>query len=114
MSRKKHYDEASVVRAITRKASVSVTNRGGIKVIEVLKGALDCGCGTWGKIDYLCKCHNYRQIFVNAHTHISKPKVFVKEKEVTVGSNKTEKREKKVNMAAMAKNAMKKVNNNKK
>ena len=54
MSRKKHYDEASVVRSIERKASVSVTNNGGIKVIEVLKGATDCGCGTWGKIDYLC------------------------------------------------------------
>lgn len=108
MSRKKHYDEASVVRSIERKASVSVTNNGGIKVIEVLKGATDCGCGTWGKIDYLCKCHNYRQIFVNAHSSISRKKTNIKEKEPVVGSNKTEKREKKLNMAAMAKNAMKK------
>ena len=113
MSRKKHYDEASVVRSIERKASVVVTNNGGIKVIEVLKGATDCGCGTWGKIDYLCRCHNYRQIFVNQHSRIGKPKFNSKEKEITVGSNKTEKREKKLNMATMSKNAMKKASNKK-
>ena len=113
MSRKKHYDEASVVRSIERKASVAVTNNGGIKVIEVLKGALDCGCGTWGKIDYLCKCHNYRQIFVSQHSKVSKSKFNPKDTEINVGSNKTEKREKKVNMAAMSKNAMKKAANKK-
>ena len=78
MSKKKHYDEASVVRSIERKTSVSVTNNGGIKVIEVLKGAQDCGCGTWGKIDYLCNVHNYRQIFVSSHSKIGKAKVLLK------------------------------------
>lgn len=113
MSKKKHYDEASVIRSITRKQSVVVTNNGGIKVIEVLKGATDCGCGTWGKIDYLCKCHGYRQIFVNQHSKVSGKKVDNKDREISVGSNKTEKREKKINMAAMAKNAMKKASNKK-
>ena len=113
MSKKKHYDEASVVRSIERKPSVSVTNNGGIKVIEVLKGAQDCGCGTWGKIDYLCNVHNYRQIFVNSHSKVGKAKAFVKDSEQKVGSNKTEKRERKLNMATMSKNAMKKASNKK-
>lgn len=103
---KKHYDEVSVIRAISRKSSVSVNSQ--VKVIQVIKDAIDVGIGTWGKIDYLCKVHKYRYIFV---THLSNKNVskFKNDEEVKIGSNKTTKREAKLNMVKMSKEAMKKV-----
>ena len=104
---KKHYDEVSVVRVISRKSSVSVDSH--VKVIQVLKDATDVGIGTWSKIDYLCNHCNYRYIFV---THLSNKNFFKKsntEDDIKVGSNKSTKREAKLNMAKMAKDAMKKV-----
>lgn len=103
---KKYYDEVSVMRAISRKASVSVDSQ--VKVIQVIKDAIDVGIGTWGKIDYLCNHCSYRYIFV---THLSNKNIskFKNNEEIKVGSNKTTKREAKLNMAKMSKEAMKKV-----
>lgn len=103
---KKHYDEVSVIRAISRKQSIAVDSQ--IKVIQVIKDAADVGIGTWGKIDYLCSIHNYRYIFVTnlfGRKNIKRSS----DDELKVGSNKTTKREAKLNMAKMTKDAMKRV-----
>lgn len=92
--KKRNYDEASVVRSLKKKSSIRISNN---KVIEIAKDATDVGCGSWGKIDYLCKVHNYVYMFVRA---INKPK------NEDNYSSKTTKREKKLNMAAMTKTAM--------
>lgn len=104
---KKHYDEVSVIRVISRKTSVSVDYD--VKVIQVLKDATDVGIGTWGKIDYLCNHCNYRYIFVKNLTNKNIFKKSDTDNDVKVGSNKSTKREAKLNMAKMAKDAMKKV-----
>lgn len=103
---KKHYDEVSVVRVISRKSSVSVDTF--VKVIQVLKDTVDVGIGTWGKIDYLCNHCGYRYIFVK-HLSNKNIKRNNNDEEIKVGSNKTTKRESKLNMAKMTKEAMKKV-----
>ena len=109
MSRKRTYDEASVVRAIEKKASVRIVRNGMNKFIEVVKNATDVGAGTWGKIDYLVKVHGYFQHFVNKIDKRLIPSKGKKDSEESFGSNKTAKREQKLNMAKMSKDAMKKV-----
>lgn len=103
---KKHYDEVSVIRSIERKPSVKVDSQ--IKVVQIVKNATDVGIGSWGKIDYLCSVHGYRYIFVQS---LSGKRAIKKNEndEIKQGSNKTTKREAKLNMAKMAKNAMKKI-----
>lgn len=108
MSRKRFYDEASVIKAISKKNSINVTKSGTLKVIEIVKNSTDVGCGTWGKIDYLTKVHGYVVCFVTklVKSRISKSD---NDSETKIGSNKTAKREQKLNMAKMSKDAMKKV-----
>lgn len=95
--KKQKYDEASVVRSLKKKSSITITHN---KVIEITKDATDVGCGSWGKIDYLCKVHDYFYRFV-------KRAIKVKSNDNEYGSNKSNKREQKLNMANMARNAMK-------
>lgn len=109
MSRKRSYDEASVVRAIEKKASIKIVRTGTGKFIEVVKNATDVGAGTWGKIDYLVKVHGYFQHFVNKVDKRFIPSKGNKDREESFGSNKTAKREQKLNMAKMSKDAMKRV-----
>ena len=47
------YDEMSVVRALGKIPDVKITNRGNVKVVEVVKNSQYCGNSTWGKIDFL-------------------------------------------------------------
>lgn len=49
----KKYDEISVVRALSKNPDVTITNKGNLKVVEVVKNSQWCGNGTWGKIDFL-------------------------------------------------------------
>lgn len=102
---KNHYDEASVIRSLSRKNSVHINSVN--KTIEVVKDNNDVGNGSWGKIDYLIKVHDYVVLFVGK---LRKNKVSKKssDEEYYGKSNKTAKREAKFNMAAMAKSAMKK------
>ena len=53
------YDEMSVVRALSKNPDVKITNRGNLKVVEVVKNSQYCGNGTWGKIDFLSKHCGY-------------------------------------------------------
>lgn len=101
----KKYDEASVIASISKKASIRVNNVS--KVVEVVRDSADVGNGSWGKIDYLCKVHGYVYVFVKSiGAKKKKDTDNVKEKKI-----KAAKREDKLNMAAMAKNAMKKAKN---
>ena len=102
MSKRKDYDEASVIRIIERKGSVAVYPDN--KVIEVSKTATDVGNGTWGKIDYLQNVHGYSVLMVNS---IGKSKNITS----TSGNNKRYKNDtkpkNKLNMANMTRSAMK-------
>lgn len=101
----KNYDEASVVCSLTKKASIRINAVN--KTIEVVRDSADVGNSSWGKIDYLCKVHGYVYSFVASIGAKKKKDIDnVKEKKT-----KAAKREDKLNMAAMAKNAMKKVKN---
>jgi hypothetical protein len=95
---KKHYNEASVVRALAKKAGVRVNG----KIIEVVKDNTSVGNGSWGKIDYLCHVHGYIQIFVKEIK--SKPIITNVDDESTIYTKRN-----KFNMATMAKAAMKRV-----
>lgn len=102
---KNHYDEASVIRSLSRKSSIKINSIE--KTIEVVKNNNEVGIGSWGKIDYLTKVHNYIVLFVKALKN--KPAKNLDNDNYNGRSNKTAKREAKFNMAAMAKSAMKKV-----
>ena len=106
---KKHYDEVSVVKSLSRKSSIRITTNGAYNHIQILKDATDIGNGSWGKIDYLTKVHGYIPVRVNAfvgrHSNINANS----ENNPSIVDAKTAKRERKFNMATMAKNAMKRV-----
>lgn len=107
MIKKKAYDEASVIRSLSKKNSVRISIAE--RKIEIIKNATDIGNGSWGKIDYLHKVHGYIPVFVSS---INKKKINNTDDDtVNVGNNKTAKREAKFNMAAMSKNAMRKAKN---
>ncbi len=104
--KKRNYDEASVVRSLSKKNSVYVDTIN--HVVEVMKDSTDVGNGSWGKIDYLCKVHGYIVCFTAKLTK----KLFIKkdfnDDEVKINS-KVSKRESKLNMAAMVKSTMRRV-----
>lgn len=102
----KKYDEFSVVKSISKKHSVKVhtVNR----TIKVSKDCTDVGNGTWGKIDYLCKVHGY---MLN-RTSGDNSNITSNEDNNSKNYTKADKRNNKINMAAMTKNAMKKVKYN--
>lgn len=57
---KKRYDEATVLRLISRGGKCFVNH--GNRMIEVNKDNLP-GIHTWGKIDYLCNYCGWRYMF---------------------------------------------------
>lgn len=105
----KHYDEVSVVRALSRKSSIRITTDGGYNYIQILKGATDVGNGSWGKIDYLTHVHGYIPVRVTTFVGVQNRSNSNNEDNHSIVDTKTAKREKKLNMATMAKNAMKRV-----
>lgn len=106
MSKKRTYDEASVIRSISKKNGVQVNAIE--QVIEVVENATDVGNGTWGKIDYLCKVHGYVTVFVDKLSKKPTPKKSMDD-EVDNTNSKVAKREAKLNMAAMVKSTMRRV-----
>lgn len=100
--KKKNYDEAKVIRIISKKRDIRVN--GVNKTIEVVKNSTEIGNGSWGKIDYLCGVHGYVVLFVKA---INKPSIAFKddEQEVVTRHSKRDR----FSMAAMSKAAMKRV-----
>lgn len=65
------YDEMSVVRALGKNPDVKITNRGNVKVVEVVKNSQYCGNGTWGKIDFLVKHCGYTYCFIDINEVIA-------------------------------------------
>lgn len=102
---KKHHDEASVIRSLSKKGSIQVNPAN--MTIEILKNSTDVGNGSWGKIDYLRKIHGYVVLFTTKLSKKVTPKKISDDENSGINS-KTAKREAKFNMAAMAKNAMRK------
>lgn len=97
---KRLHDEAKALSSLRKKNSITIDIVN--KVINISKDATDVGNSSWGKIDYLCKVCGYSYIYINRK--ISKNDN--KEHEI---NKKIAKRDAKLNMANMAKNAMKKV-----
>ena len=95
----RNYDEATVVRELNKKAGCNVD--GVRKVITIVRDTDSLGNKSWGKIDYLIKVHKY--IYVFTTSNIKTPVYSTDEK-----PTKAVKKESKLNMAAMTKNAMKK------
>ena len=106
MAKKKVYDEVSVVRALSKKASVYVNTVE--KRIDIVKNNTELGNSSWGKIDYLTHVHGYVPVFVTNLSARKSIKKFV-ETDTDNTRSKSSKREAKLNMAAMTKAAMKKV-----
>ena len=103
---KKVYDEVSIIRALSKKASIYVNTVE--KRIDIVKNNTELGNGSWGKIDYLTHVHGYVPVFVsNISARKSIKKVIETDTDNT--RSKSSKREAKLNMAAMTKAAMKKV-----
>lgn len=103
---KRHYDETSVIRSLSRKGSIQINTIN--KTIEIVKNSTDVGNGSCGKIDYLHKVHGYIPVFVASLNKKSNSKKFIEDDDFNI-NNKSSKRETKFNMASMAKAAMKKV-----
>lgn len=103
--KKKNYDEASVIRCLSKKNDIKIDTM--TKTIEVVKNTTELGNGSWGKIDYLHKVHGYVYCFVSHLTGKYLPKKTTSD-ETSGISGKAAKRENKLNMAAMAKSAMRK------
>ncbi len=99
----KNYDEASVVRALNKKQGCSVSSVN--KVITIDKSADSLGNKSWGKIDFLVHYCKYVYVFTTSGI---KKSFIPNDSENTDNKSKTAKRENKINMAAMTKNAMKK------
>lgn len=98
----KNYDEASVIRTLNKKTGCVIDSVN--KVITIDRNADDLGNGSWGKIDYLVKVHKY--IYVFTTTKIVRKPIYSTEDKETI--SKHTKRENKLNMVDMTKNAMKK------
>lgn len=107
--KRKPYDEVSVVRALSRKSSIRITTNGVCNYIQILKDSTDVGNGSWGKIDYLTHVHGYIPIKVTSFRGGKNCINANSEDNNSVVDTKTAKRERKFNMATMAKNAMKRV-----
>lgn len=99
---KRHYDEASVVRSLDKKKDVRVDSVN--KTVEVVKNSTEVGNGSWGKIDYLHKVHGYLYVFVKKIA--GKINYSATDNDSADVDTKTAKRERKLNMATMAKTAM--------
>lgn len=105
MAKKIAYDETSVIRSLSKKGSIQINPVN--MTIKVLKNSIDVGNGSWGKIDYLRKVHGYVVLFADKlNKKVISKKTF--DDEESGINSKTAKREAKFNMAAMAKNAMRK------
>lgn len=93
----KNYNENNVINSLRRKGTININIVD--KVIKIVRNANNIGNGSWGKIDYLRNVHKYIVTFVNGS---------VKQDYSERVNTKVAKRENKLNMVAMTKNAMRK------
>lgn len=97
----RHYDEAKVVRTLSRKKSIKF-NRSfdGTNVIVVDKDHTDVGIRSWGKISYLV---NYCHYIQSWDKNVRGGQNFKDDDNVNVRSSKRDK----LNLASMVKNVLK-------
>lgn len=100
---KKPYDEVSVLRELNKKSGCLING----KEIKVLRNSPDLGNSTWGKIDYLCKVHDYTWSITDSITksyvnNSARKSSNNKDKVINKGSNNKDK----FNMASRTKTAM--------
>ena len=79
------YDEMSVVRALSKNPDVKITNRGNLKVVEIVKGSQYCGNSTLGKIDFLTNHCGYTRCFIDLNAVVEAKRA---EKAAKVARNK--------------------------
>jgi hypothetical protein len=108
---KKNYDEMSVVRILSKNPNVQVDSTS--RIVVVNRNSNTVGNGTWGKIDYLVNYCDYTQMW-NSGNNIANHKKADTEttdpvKEVIPKIKKVFGSKKKLDMAAMVKDVMKKV-----
>lgn len=65
------YDEMSVVRTLSKNPDVKITNKGNLKVVEIVKGSQYCGNSTLGKIDFLINYCGYTRCFIDIDARIA-------------------------------------------
>lgn len=102
----KNYDEATVIRSLRKKAGIDIDTIK--KVITVNKESGDVGKGSWGKIDFLVHYRDYVYCVVSSPIIKKYSATQPVEGEDSPKVTKAAKRENKINMVAMTKNAMKK------
>ena len=103
MTKKKSYDETSVLRNLARRKGISIDYSA--KVIKVSTNATDVGNSTWGKIDFLT---NYCSWFVCVTKNtIKKQKNIIIESELLEPNTKIAKRENKINLVKQVKSIIK-------
>lgn len=106
MTKKKSYDETSVLRSLARRKGISFDYSQ--KIINVSSNATDVGNSTWGKIDYLT---NYCGWFVKVSKQVIKKSNFNKDidDDSLKVNNKIIKRESKINLVKQVKSIMKNI-----
>lgn len=92
----KLYSEDYCVRQLSRKKGININV--GTKEIKINKNATDVGKGSWGKIDYLHKVHDYFYSFYSGE--------IINNTNSNNTITKADKRESKLNMSRMVKNSM--------
>lgn len=105
---KKPYDEVSVIRELSKKSACVVEG----KTIKALKHSPDLGNSTWGKIDYLCKVHNYTLSIVDSITKRTfKNNSSSNRSNKNDNTNKSNTKKNKLDMANLTRTAMRNVSN---
>lgn len=103
MANKRHYDEISCVRSLSKKNGCSINKNGNRNTIE-FDNTFDLGKGSWGKIDYLVHYCNY---IIISSSYIRKNKVIQSNIEETINVPN------KINIVSSVRNIMNKVKLNK-
>lgn len=104
----KTYSEDYCVRSLSKKNSVHISRSNNTKFIEILKDSTDIGLKSLGKIDYLCTVHGYHAIFVKGFANKAVKSIAAINDNTDEVNIKANKRQRKLNMASMTKNSMRK------
>lgn len=92
----KKYDEASVIRTLSRNSDVEV--KPNQKVIEVVIDSTNVGNGSWGKIDYLVGQCGYVVIRVNPTERMLARKAALEAKAAARKAEKAERAKSRLNL----------------
>lgn len=100
----KNYDEASVVRILSKNPDIDIKYD---KTIEVIINSTNVGNGSWGKIDYLCKVHGYVVIRINPTERMLAKRAAAAERKAARAAERAE-RNKGINLVGKVKDNIRK------